>query len=90
MATVRLPAPLRAVTGGSLEVTVAGGTVGEVMADLVARHPGLHDRLLDDAGQPARWVNVFVGTTDVRALAGTATPVAQDDVVTVVPAVAGG
>lgn len=90
MPTVRLPPPLRAVVGGELEVAVPGTTVAEVVAGLVSRHPGVQARLLDDAGAPARWVNVFVGTTDVRALAGMATPVQPGDVVTFVPAVAGG
>lgn len=90
MPTVRVPSPLRSLVGGDLEVPVAGMTVAEALDDLVARHPGLRDRLLDDEGSPARWVNVFVGTTDVRTLDGLATPLRPRDVVTLVPAVAGG
>lgn len=90
MPTVRVPSPLRSLVGGEFEVPVAGVTVAEAIDDLVARHPGLRDRLLDDDGSPARWVNVFVGTTDVRTLDGLATPLAPGAVVTLVPAVAGG
>ena len=32
--TVRIPTPLRTLTGGADEVTASGGTVGEVIEDL--------------------------------------------------------
>ena len=38
--TVRIPTPLRTLTGGHDEVTAAGATVGEVIEDLEKKHPG--------------------------------------------------
>jgi len=35
-------------------------------------------------------VNVFVGSDDVRSISGLATPVGYGDVVSIIPAVAGG
>lgn len=89
MAVVRVPSPLRPLVAGALDVSVEGATVAQALASLVARHPALAERILvDDVVAP--WLNVFVGHVDVRDLAGPATPIAGDDVVTLVPAVAGG
>jgi molybdopterin converting factor small subunit len=88
--TVRVPTTLRTLTGGSSEVAVEGGTVGEVVAALEASYPGFRDRLLDDAGKLRRFVNVFVSDDDVRFLQGLDTPVPAGETVSIVPAVAGG
>jgi sulfur-carrier protein len=90
VATVRIPTQLRSLTGGEGEVTVDGSTVGEVLKALDAAHPGLGDRLFDDAGKLRRFVNVFVADEDVRFLQGLDTPVDDKQTVSIVPAVAGG
>lgn len=90
MATVRIPSPLRTLTGGRSEVAVSRGDLRDVIDELERRHPGVGDRLLDGTGQLQRFVNVFVGDEDVRSLAGLDTPVGDDDTVSIVPAVAGG
>jgi len=88
--TVRVPAQLRTLTGGSGEVEVEGSSVGEVLKALDAAHPGFGDRLFDDTGGLRRFVNVFLADEDVRFLQGLATPVTDGATVSIVPAVAGG
>lgn len=90
MPTVRIPTPLRHLTGGRPEVEVVGSDVRSVIAALEALHPGVGERLLDVDGGLHRYVNVFVGDEEIRTRAGLDTPVAPDDMVSVVPAVAGG
>jgi sulfur-carrier protein len=87
---VRIPTPLRKLTGGSAEVVVDGAELRTVVANLEARHPGLAERLLDDSGELRRFVNVFVRDEDVRFQQGLDTPVGDTDTVSIVPAVAGG
>ncbi len=87
--TVRIPTPLRTLTGGHDEVTAHGDTVGAVIEDLEKRHPGIRDRLLDEKGV-RRFVNIFVGEEDIRFLDGLDTSVEDGDEVTILPAVAGG
>lgn len=87
---VRVPAQLRSLTGGQGEVSVEGETVGAALKALEAAHPGFGERLFDDAGNLRRFVNVFVADEDVRFLSGLDTPVADGQVVSLVPAVAGG
>ena len=88
--TVRIPTQLRPLTGGAGEVSVHGSTVGEVLKELDAAHPGMGERLFDETGRLRRFVNVFVADEDIRFLDGLDTPVAAGETVSIVPAVAGG
>ena len=86
---VRIPAPLRTLTGGADEVPAAGNTVGEVIEDLEKRHPGVKERLLDEKGV-RRFINIYVGEEDVRFLDGLKTAIKSGDQISIVPAIAGG
>jgi sulfur-carrier protein len=88
--TVRIPTQLRSLSGGAGEVQIEGSTVAEVLKGLDGAHPGFGERLFDDAGELRRFVNVFVADEDIRFLQGTDTAVAEGQVVSIVPAVAGG
>lgn len=88
--TIRVPAQLRTLTGGAGEVPVDATTVGECLKALDAAHPGFAERLFDEEGRLRRFVNVFLAEEDVRFLDGLATPVADGQTVSIVPAVAGG
>jgi len=87
---VRIPTQLRTLTGGTSEVTVDGSTVAEVLKALDAAHPGFAERLFDGNGALRRFVNVFLDEEDVRFLQGLETPVADNQTLSIVPAVAGG
>ena len=87
--TVRIPAPLRTLTGGKDEVVAAGSTVGDLIEDLDKKHPGIKDRLCDEKGV-RRFVNIYVGDEDIRFLDGLATVLKASDEISIVPAIAGG
>lgn len=89
MPVVRIPTVLRPHTGGEAKVEVAGTTVGEVLAALVADNPALEERLLED-GRVRGYVNVFVDDEDIRYLDGEATAVGEGAELSIMPAVAGG
>ena len=88
--TIRIPTQLRTFTAGSGEVEVEATSVGDALKALDAAHPGLADRLFDESGQLRRFVNVFLADEDVRFLEGLATPIAEGQTLSIVPAVAGG
>ncbi len=89
-AQVRIPTPLRRYTGGADAVAVEGRTVGAVVDDMERNHPGIKERLCDEAGQVRRFVNIFVNGDDIRSLNDLDTPVGDGDEVAIVPAIAGG
>lgn len=88
--TVRIPTPLRKLTDGRSEVAVEATDVRSAVTALEASYPGFGERLLDDEGKLRRFVNVFVRDEDVRFQQGLDTAVSDGDVVSIVPAVAGG
>ncbi len=87
--TVRIPTPLRTLTGGADEVKAHGATVGAVIEDLERRHPGVKDRLLDEKGV-RRFINLYVGDEDIRFLEGLGTELKGGEQLSIVPAIAGG
>lgn len=89
MPVVRIPTPLRPQTGGLDKVEASGSTVGQVLADLGSLYPAIQERLFDGA-EIRRFVNVYVNNEDVRYLEDLETPVAVNDEISIIPAVAGG
>jgi molybdopterin synthase sulfur carrier subunit len=91
--SVRIPTPLRKFTGGAESVTASGAggaTVAAIIEDVESRHPGLKERICDDAGKVRRFVNLYVNGEDIRFLSSLDTPVKDGDEISIVPAIAGG
>jgi molybdopterin converting factor small subunit len=87
---VRLPTLLRQYTDGTASVSAEGATIGDVFAAIVGQYPGLGGQLIDESGALHKFVNVYVNDEDIRYLDSLGTTVAEGDVVSILPAVAGG
>lgn len=87
---VRIPTPLRKLTNNEELVEVTGTTIGEAIAELQTRYPGIKDRLLDETGAVRRFVNVYVNEEDIRFLQNQETKLSDGDEVSIIPAIAGG
>lgn len=90
MITIRIPTSLRTETGGKAEVAVAAASVRAALDALIAAHPGLRPRLLDEQGAVRRYVNVFLNDEDIRFLRSLDSPLQDRDTLTLIPAMAGG
>lgn len=88
--TVRIPAPLRSYTQGADEVRIAATSIADALNSLGTAHDGLSARILTPEGEPRQFVNIYLGSRNVRTLQGMATPLRDGDVISIVPAVAGG
>jgi sulfur-carrier protein len=86
---VRVPTILRTFTDGEKAVSAEGDSLGAVIDDLEAGHPGIKERLVED-DDLRRFVNVYVNDEDVRFTGGLKTSVSDGDAVVILPAVAGG
>ena len=87
---VRLPTVLRQYAGGQSSVKANGGTLDEVFGDLIRQFPGLAGQVVTDDGALHKFVNVYRNDDDVRYLDKLATLVSDGDVISILPAVAGG
>lgn len=87
---VRLPTVLRPYAGGETAVQADGTTVGEVLGDLIDRFPGIKGQVMAEEGTLNRFVNVYLNDEDVRYLDQLDTKVHDSDVLSILPAVAGG
>jgi molybdopterin converting factor small subunit len=76
--------------GGASVIAVEGSTVGEVLFKLTTTYPAVKGQLLNDDGTLHRFLNVYVNDDDVRYLGGVDALIANDDEITLLPAVAGG
>lgn len=88
--SVRIPTPLRKMTGGVAEVGVKADSIRMMIEELESAYPGMRERLCDEDGSVRRFVNVFVGDEDIRFLQGLDTPLEEGTQVSIIPAVAGG
>ena len=87
---VRIPSPLRKLTGDQEVVPAEGANIGEILANLDKAFPGLIERICDEQGNVRRFVNIFVNDEDIRFLDEKATVVKDGDEISIVPAIAGG
>jgi molybdopterin synthase sulfur carrier subunit len=87
--TVRVPTPLRRLSGGAI-VQADGGTVSALIDDLETKYPGFRDRLCDDDGSLKRFINLYVNGEDIRYASGLETSLNDGDEVSIIPAVSGG
>jgi molybdopterin synthase sulfur carrier subunit len=87
---IRIPTPLRKLTGENEVVQAEGATVGEILQSLDTTYPGLKDRICDEQGNVRRFVNVYLNDEDIRFLDENATAVKAGDEISIVPAIAGG
>ncbi|MFZ4474735.1 MAG: MoaD/ThiS family protein [Saprospiraceae bacterium] len=90
MATVIIPTPLRKFTNNTAKLNIEAGNVEEVLLDLSTNFPDLKKHLVDEKGEIRSFLNIFVGDDDIRDLALGKTPLSQETVVSIVPAIAGG
>ncbi len=90
MATVIIPTPLRKFTNNTAKLEVNSGNIGDTVQELTASFPDLKKHLLDEHGQIRSFINICVGSEDIRDLQQEHTAVKADSVISIIPAIAGG
>ena len=83
---VLIPSPLRSYTREAW-VHARGATVGEVLADLDRRYPGIRFRMIDEQERMRRHVRFFVNDRQTFDLAQ---PLTEGDELLIVQALSGG
>jgi MoaD family protein len=86
---VRVTANMQKHLGGARSVSAEGSTVRELLADIDSRFPGFRDMVMTD-GEIHRFVNIYLNDEDIRFLNQLETSLKDGDVVSILPALAGG
>lgn len=86
---VRVTANMQKLLKGQKSVPAEGGTVRDVLDDVDSRYPGFKDMVMTE-GQLHRFVNVYLNDEDVRFLEQLDTALQDGDILSVLPALAGG
>ena len=87
---VRIPGPLRKLTNELDQVEITAGNIGELIDLLEKEYNGMKERLCDEDGSIRKFINIYVNDEDIRFLNGPETEIKDEDIVSIIPAIAGG
>ena len=91
MPTLKIPPPMRSYVNEQVELPVTGATVGAAVQDLLDQFPALRPHLTNSRGELRPFVNLFLREENVKDLPhGLDTPLAETDIVLILPSIAGG
>ena len=90
MAQIIIPTPLRKFTDNQAKLEAPGNNVQEAITALTDQFPALKTNILDETGGIRGFVRIYVGDDDINSLSKEATPVKEESVINIIPAIAGG
>jgi molybdopterin synthase sulfur carrier subunit len=90
MPFMKIPNTLRSYVNDQGEVSVQGATAGAALQDMLAQFPAFRPHLCKQDGSLRSFVNLYLGRSNIRDLQGLDTPLKSDDILNLVPAIAGG
>ncbi len=90
MAKISIPTPLRRFTDNERQLVTQGSTVQEAIQELADQYPDLKPHLLNDEGQLKPFIRIYIGDEDIKALQNEDTPVDDETIINLIPAIAGG
>jgi sulfur-carrier protein len=88
--TVRIPTPMRQFTEQQAELKLEGQTAGEILEGFKTRFPEAASRFFSSSSRTSRFVNLYLNDEDIRFLQDLATPVKDNDTLSIILAIAGG
>lgn len=90
MATIIIPTPLRKFTDNKAKIITSGASVGESITQLGELHPDLSKHLFKQCGELQNFLKIYLGDRDIKSLQNEETPIKDEDVISIIPAIAGG
>ena len=90
MAKIFIPSTLAALSGGSTNFELEGGSVREILRALEQKCPGIGQKIFNEGELVNNFVNIFVDDKDFRYIKGLNTPVSSGSKIVIMVAIAGG
>lgn len=88
--TLIIPTSFRKYTEHQSEFSFDGNTVKEVIKGLIEKYPDVKKLIVNDQDQLLPYLNVFIGSKNIKQLEGIDSAVGNGDVIVIIPAIAGG
>jgi adenylyltransferase/sulfurtransferase len=85
-----IPTPLRQYAEKKESVEVEAKTVADALRAITTQYSGLRKHLYNEEGKLRSFVNIYLGDEDIRFLQREQTPLNENDVLSIVPSIAGG
>jgi len=87
---VIIPTPLRQYTGKQDAIEIEARTVAEALSAITTQYGDLRKHLFNEEGKLRSFVNIYLNDEDIRYLKKELTPLNDNDVISIVPSIAGG
>ncbi len=87
---VIIPTALRQYAAKKDAIEIQANTVAEALARLTTQYGDLRKHLFTDEGKLRNFVNIYLNDEDIRYLKKDQTPLHDNDVLSIVPSIAGG
>lgn len=87
---LNIPTQLQKLLDNQTSIEVNGNTIMEVIKELDSKYNGINARLISKEGTINRFLLIFVNDEDIRFLQNENTQLKNGDIITIVPAIAGG
>lgn len=87
---VIIPTPLRQYAGKKDSIEIEAKTVAEALSRLTTQYGDLRRHLFTEEGKLRSFVNIYLNDEDIRYLQRDETALHDNDVVSIVPSIAGG
>jgi len=87
---VHVTSVIQSAVEGQKELSAEGATIAELLDNIAARYPAFREKVVDEHGEPHRFVNIYLNDEDIRYLQGAQTALSDGDAVSILPALAGG
>ena len=87
--TMHVPTILRSLTKNNKTIATSGYSVLDAIEQVEQQYPGIKERLIFE-NEVHRFMNIYVNDNDIRFSDNLATPLKDGDIITILPAVAGG
>jgi MoaD family protein len=87
---VIIPTPLRQYAEKKDSLEIEAKTVAEALAAVTRQYGDLRKHLFNEEGKLRSFVNIYLNDEDIRYLKREQTPLNDNDVISIVPSIAGG
>ncbi len=87
---ISIPGSLSKFTQGNTEINVQANNVSDALHELAENFPSLGKQIFAEEGIVRGFINIFLNSQDIRYLDKGDTRVFSGDVITLIPAIAGG